>query len=197
MATYAPERPTAVTVIGWGSIVLAVLMFLGGLAGVGSVVMMSLASQQAASDLPPGFDQMVEMLQPVVPLSFLQMGIAVVMLVASILLLRLRESGRLMLEALNWFGVVYTIGMYVWFVPAFSRTAARIAETLPDQPQPGSAMLGPAASMAIGAVQLVIIGVIIWVLRSKTVRDAMLPAGPPPPSPPPEFPSPDTEGAPP
>jgi hypothetical protein len=188
MATFAPERPKAVTVVGWGSIVLAVLMFLGGVAGVAGYAVMNLTANQASSGLPPGFEQMTEIYQRTIPLSFLQLGIAVVMLVGSILLLRLQETGRLILEALNWFGVVYTIAVSAWFMPNLSRTMARAAETMPGSAGRGPAMPSLAISVAIGAVQLVIIGIIIWVLRSKTVREAMLPDNAASPPVPPEAP---------
>ncbi len=176
MTEYAPERPAAVTVIGWSSIVLAVLLFLSGLMGVASGALMQMAPPDAAN-LPPGFEEMNErmsdMLQYTIPLSFLQVGIAVVMMVGSILLLRLRETGRLMLEALNWFGLVFTIAVSAWFIPMWSRTMAEVAQKTPTGPGGGAMMVGPAVMATIGVVQVAIIIVIIWVLRSKTVRGAM------------------------
>lgn len=183
------ERPTAVTVVGWGSILLAALMFLGGVAGIAMSAMMSLASSQASTDLPPGFEQMTELFQYTIPLSFLQVGIAIVMLVGSILLLRLQETGRLILEGLNWFGAIYTIALNAWFMPRLSQVMERVAEAMPGQGGPSPAAPSQAVSLAIAAVQLVVIGIIIWVLRSKGVREAMLSGDRTPPAAPPEAPN--------
>jgi Na+-transporting methylmalonyl-CoA/oxaloacetate decarboxylase gamma subunit len=173
MSESVAERPAAVTVIGWSSIVLAVLMFLSGAMGLLGAVMMQMMPEEAAAQAPPGLEQMQDMLQYTIPLSFVQLGIAVVMMVGSILLLRLRETGRLMLEALNWFGLVFTIGLSAWFLPMWSRNMAGLAQATPGQQARGMFMMSPAVGATIGVVQVAIIVLIIWVLRSKTVRGAM------------------------
>jgi hypothetical protein len=173
MTEYAPERPAAVTVIGWSSIVLAVLFFVGGAMGLFGAVMMQMMPEEAAAQAPPGLEQMQDMLQYTIPLSFVQLGIAVVMMVGSILLLRLRETGRLMMEALNWFGLVFTIGVSAWFLPMWSRNMAGLSQAAPGQQVRGMFMIGPAVGATIGIVQVAIIILIIWVLRSKAVRAAM------------------------
>lgn len=173
MGESVAERPAAVTTIGWSSIVLAVLMFLSGAMGLFGAVMMQMMPEEAVAQAPPGLEQMQDMLQYTIPLSFVQLGIAVVMMVGSILLLRRRETGRLMMEALNWFGLVFTIGVSAWFLPTWSRNMAGLAQATPGQQARGMFMIGPAMGATIGVVQVAVIILIIWVLRSKTVRAAM------------------------
>lgn len=160
------ERPTAVTVIGVVSIIVGAIFALGGLWALVAASLPNLGGGNAAAMKMP------------VPMTIVQLLIAAVMLWASVKLLQLREVGRKTLETLNWLGVVWVLGTTLWTMskmPDLAQAAAEQQAAINPNAPPASTlgMIMMVTTMAVAVVQLVVIALLLWKLRSQDVREAM------------------------
>jgi hypothetical protein len=142
-----PERPRAVAIVGWLSVVLAVLFMLAGVTSLGTI--------RHAGAGAPGF-----VARPVVSLVF-----GLVMLAAAIQFLRLREGGRKTLVGVYWFGLAYVIFFAAWDIVFGAPVIAGGRR--------GTYVLAVSLLVIFAAIQLLVIGLILSALRSQEVRRAM------------------------
>jgi hypothetical protein len=142
-----PEAPRAVGIVGWFSIILAVLFTLAGATSLGRI--------RQAGPAAPGL-----MVRPVVSLVF---GLA--MLAAAVQFLRRREGGRKALVGVYWFGVAYVVFFAAWGIVIDVPVVA--------SGQRSTYILAVSLLVMFAAVQLVVIGLLLAALRSREVRQAM------------------------
>jgi hypothetical protein len=147
MAMSEPERPRAVGIVGWFSIILAVLFILAGATSLSTI-------RQAGA----GAGGLVA--RPVVSLAF-----GLVMLGAAVQFLRLREGGRRALIGIYWFGALYVIFFAAWDI-VFGAPAIAGGRR-------GTYLLAVGLLVIFAAIQLLVIGLILSALRSPEVRRAM------------------------
>jgi hypothetical protein len=142
-----PETPRAVGIVGWFSIILAVLFTLAGATSLGRI--------RQAEVVAPGL-----IVRPAVSLVF---GLA--MLAAAVQFLRWREGGRKALVGVYWFGVAYVVFFAAWGIALDAPEVAR--------GQRSTYILAVSLLVMFAAVQLVVIGLLLAALRSREVRQAM------------------------
>lgn len=176
------QRPTAITIIGWVSIVGGALMGLSGLMGLlaySAMQQMSGGKQPVIPDnLSPSFKMAGWMFQHFELLSYSQVGIAFLVMVAGVYFLKLREWARMILEIMSWLGLIYTIGFAMLWIPSW------IAMTTGSQAQAPAAfgIVGAIMGILVLAVFAVPLVLMIKYLRGPVVREAVQRAGLPPPS---------------
>lgn len=178
MGEYPSERPGAVTTVGVISIIVAAIFILMALSSfAGAALTKLMPSMAPAGNMPAGMENLQKMQEEAarysIPLGLLQLAIAGLMLAGAIQLLRLKESGRKLLEGLNWFGVVYVAGMALYGIGMSSRMVA----AFPNMGRPEAALPMMAGAMAgpliFAVIQLVVIALLLWQLRTPAVREAM------------------------
>jgi hypothetical protein len=163
------NRPTAVTVIGWIYIAVAILMILSSV--------MSFAVS-ATMPPPPSPDRFPSdgstrfgfwLFGHLRVVAVIQIVAALVTLAASVAFLRLQSWGRVVLELLAWLALTYDLvcGGF-WLYSAASMTS-RMPSSIP--PFPSGLFLG--TGVVIIAVFAVPIVVIIRFLRGNAIRDAV------------------------
>jgi hypothetical protein len=167
------KRPTSVTVIACIFIGIAVLMMLSG------AMAFAVFSLQKGEPFQPGPGQregpgaIVELLfRHFDLLALFQINLAVFILVASIFFLKLYAWARTALEVVSWLGLAYVIAFTVFFV------VLTVAGIFGRNSGPGGTeellftVFATVTSVVVMAFYGVPLGVIIWFLRGKTVREA-------------------------
>jgi len=105
-------------------------------------------------------------------------GAAVLMLIAAIRFLQRQDWARRALEAFSWLGLLWWTVFCVGGIVHDLHLASDITHRRVDFASPFTYTIGTAVVDGIvTAAYATVVGVIIWALRSRTVRDAMLPSG--------------------
>jgi cation transport ATPase len=168
------ERPTAVTVIGWTWLGLGGLILAGGLV-LAAVFWSALAAPEVlpgAPPLPPEAGSSVAgLLLRAYPVALALLG--VVSLVAAWAFLRRKWWARSVLEVLTWLALAYVaaslaVFLAVWLSGPLAPANLRGA-TLGDVP----GILATVAVSSTYVLLLVPLAVMVRMLRSRTVREAM------------------------
>jgi hypothetical protein len=187
------KRPVAVTALGWFFIAVGALMVLSATLGLfASAVVMGVGPQR---EIPP-FPKDAGWAGGVFTLGFRYFGVlaaaqiaaAVFTIVTAASFLKLKAWARTTLELLTWMGLAYVIGLAaLWVTMSISMGAEMAHEIAQGAPlPPGLAgafgVFGAVMGVVGTLMHAVPTGIVIWLLRSRTVRGAMLPAreAPPP-----------------
>lgn len=103
-------------------------------------------------------------------LAGVQVILAIFTLIVSIQFLRCREWARMVLEAFNWLAAVFTVCCGVFFAVVSQRMFSRF----PSKEAGYFPVVFILMSVAMMVFYIGILGIVIKVLRSPTVRDAMI-----------------------
>ena len=187
------KRPAAVTALGWIFIAVGALMVLSATFGLFTSAIMMRAVPQG--EIPP-FPKEAGWAGVVFTLVFRYFGVlaaaqiaaGVFTIVTAASFLKLKAWARTTLELLNWMELAYLIGFAILWVTVWISMSAEIPHETAQGALFPSGLFG--AFGAFGAVMGVVgilvyavpTGIVIWLLRGRTVRGAMLPTrGAPPP----------------
>jgi hypothetical protein len=169
------QRPASVTVIGLISILTAGLSILSAPLGLVMFLLMKPMGGPWTSmpaDAPWGFRLMWRMFPY---LMVLQTLVAVFALAAGIQFLRLRAWARTAFEVMYWLALIWIVGFGVYWVA----TWLSVTSTFPEQGGPPFPphffrVFGAIVGAVVTAFSAVPCGVIIWLLRGSTIRQAMV-----------------------
>jgi hypothetical protein len=122
------SRPTVVSVIGWGAVVVGILMFFSG--GMAALAASMMPSEQPVSPMssrgPIDFA-----FQNVLYFGLAQMALAIVIVMAGRALLRLRKWGGQVIQAFAAFLIVYAAVFAVYFVIEFRHQLSSTGKSPP------------------------------------------------------------------
>ncbi|MFB3880081.1 MAG: hypothetical protein ACE149_02405 [Armatimonadota bacterium] len=180
-------RPTVVVVLGWIFIGLAALTLLSAGMGLLTWGVMGALPKHAPGFPKEAMPQMAvfqNMFRYFGPLIAVQMAGAVFVIVSAAYFLKLRAWARTALEAMTWIAVIWQVVFgLVWTRVSKDMMAAMMASMPPEAaragpPIPTDMFTDLAITMAIVMVLFYLIpcAIIIWLLRGRTVREAMRPA---------------------
>ena len=173
-----PARPTAITIIAWVFIALGILMLLiASLAIAAHMLMKAMAGGNMplpAENAPAPFRFMARIFRHFDVLAYFQIALASFIMLAGYYFLKLRNWARAALEVVSWLGAAYIIGFGIFWITAWTGATATMpaAEQVPELPRLFSifgVIMGAVVTISMAAP----IGVAVWYLRSKTVRDAV------------------------
>ncbi len=176
MDALAPERPRAVTIVGWIWLVLAVLRFLNGIFGL--VVWNVGGLDRGLPFLALRSSQLrIQVLGLETWMGYAPEILVVQVLVAGTIcwaaydLLRLKAWARTTIEAASWLGILLAAaaGAYVF------TAAAKIAQETPAEAE-AIRMAGAAAWVFVGLLGAAFFGTTIYLLRRPAVGRAFEPA---------------------
>jgi len=177
------DRPLAVTIIGWIFLVIATLLIVLGVFVLLSYhVFFSSKFNQAlplAEDAPRWAKLGVVYLRYSLVSWHAATLLSVFVLVAAVQFLKLRAWARTALEVVSWLCIAGTLGSWIFLLPVWARIASEPAGA-PAKGAPAFPafnILGVATSMAYMLLSLVPAAVMIYFLRSKTVRGAFVRTG--------------------
>jgi hypothetical protein len=121
-------RPTALSVIGWGSIVVGILMFFsGGMAALSSSMIPSGPARSSPS--PPGGMDFV--FRNFLYFGLGQMGLSVVIVMAGKALLRFRRWGSIVIQAFAGLLLAYATVFTIYFAVDMQRSFSDAAKSPP------------------------------------------------------------------
>ena len=161
-------RPARVTILGWLYLVAAVLTVLSGAMGWAAFTVIREHAGGNAPLWPPSVLGRL-LFQHFGELTLAQIAIASFVGVAAVQFLRLRPWARAVLEGATWFTLAYTLAFGVFWELAWTHGPWSAPET-PTAFLIVGAIMGIAITVAIGGV----VGMLLWLLRSETVRQAMI-----------------------
>jgi hypothetical protein len=177
MSAIQKKRPTAITVIGWIFIAVAVLMiFSGGMGFVAFTFMQHMKGERPP--IPEGapfqFGVMDVVFQHFGIIALAQVALAAFIIIASIQFLRLRRWARTALEVIAWLGLVYIVGFGIFWVTSWISITSGIpvTEGAPGPP-PLFGLFGAVMGSMVALVWAVPLVVIIAFLRGKMIREAV------------------------
>jgi len=177
------DKPLAVTIIGWLFVGVGALSILGGLMMLWMWQTVLAPLWKEMPTIPPDLPAWAK-LAPlyfryfiVVPLAV--MAVSVFVLIAAVEFLKLRAWARTALEAVSWLHVAYVIGSGILWLVIWVTLSSQI----PSAGEEG--MTNRGVFMIYGVVMGMVVilfwavpaGVIIYFLRSKTVRGAFVRTG--------------------
>ena len=174
-------RPLAVTILGW---VFAVFSGMGVLGSVFVLLFWSLLSptffnefpSELPPDFPPAFGLLFGFFRYYVAIGILQTVVAGFSVFAAIQFLKLRPWSRAYFEVLSWIrlslGTLFIIVFSVGWISAVTSISTSSGEPMP--PPAVFIGFGVAITTMIMLFNGVILGGLIWLLRSKHVRPAFL-----------------------
>jgi len=186
--TTPSKRPTAVTVLGWIFIAGGALMLIGGGLGLVSFTIMGdlmRASPPPISESDPWPLRFISasLFRYTGALCLLQLLVATLTIISAANFLRLRAWARAALEAITWLGLIGAIGFGIFWVTWWLGMTARISTEFADSglamPIPGFTAFGAIAGSLGTAFYAAPCVLLIWLLRGRTVRQAMDPHPPP------------------
>ncbi|MDX1504013.1 MAG: hypothetical protein R3325_16765 [Thermoanaerobaculia bacterium] len=174
------RRPGMVTALGW--IWIGLSLFIAAptamtglmmLATDGEVPRLPVAGTPGgASELGPItwlFDHFGTVL-------LLQLAVAFLILVAAIGLFRLKAWARTTLEALSWVGLALLLAWNAWFLRFWLAMTADLPELASgDLPATLVRAFGVMATLLGVVFYCAILGTLLWMLRHRTVREAVAP----------------------
>jgi hypothetical protein len=177
--TAQAQRPASVTGIAWTFIASAVIMLLSGLISLGAGGTIRAMTQQmmaqspgAAAHLPWQLRIMLGLIEYFTLVTWIQIALSIVALVAGIELLRCRAWARAVLEGLTWLALIATLAVGALWLWGWLSLTPVMPEGLPLTPglrMTGAAMV--AVIVVVGAAPLVFL---IRALRRPAVHAAML-----------------------
>ena len=187
--TAEAKRPTAVTALGWIFIAGGALTLIGGgLAVVSFTIMGDImrASPPPISESDPLPLRLIStnLFRYTGALCLLQLLVASLTIISAANFLRLRAWARAALEAITWLGLIGAIGFGIFWVTWWLGMSARVCTEFADSgmamPIPGFTAFGAIAGSLGTLTYAAPCVLLIWLLRSPTVRQAMQPHLPPP-----------------
>jgi hypothetical protein len=110
------SRPTVVSVIGWGAIVVGILMFFSG--GMAALAASMMPPEGPVSPMPSR-GPIDFVFENVLYFGLAQMGLVIVIVMAGRALLRLRKWGAQVIQAFAAFLIVYAAVFAVYFAIEF------------------------------------------------------------------------------
>ena len=177
MSAIQKKRPTAITVIGWIYIAVAVLMiFSGGMGFVAFSFMQDIKGERPPTpeDTPFPFGVMDVVFQHFDLLALAQVALAAFIIIASIQFLRLRRWARTALEVIAWLGLVYIVGFGIFWVTSWISITSGIPATEgASGPPPLFNVFGAVMGSMVMLFWAIPLVVIIAFLRGKTIREAV------------------------
>ena len=174
-----PARPVMLTVLGW------IWVALGGLFTLISLFVATaflLMPGEFAPRFPEGADESDMPSMAMIEWAFghfekilvLQILVPVAMLLGGVFLLRRRAWARALLEGISWLGMAYTLLFTGWFIYHWlASTAVGPTDTAVDPALPFFRFMGVAAALLSVLFYAGPLGVLIWMLRHRTVRGAL------------------------
>jgi len=160
----ASERPVCVTVIGWGTMAVALLMaFSGMMAALGSLAMPDLDPERTRQ-IPMHF-----VFAHFALFATAQVGVAALLLFAGRALLQGRRWAARVVEVAAWLGLAYLVLGMAWFAWEL-RAGLSEAPRLPDAPFVAMVVLVGVFTVFFWGTPLVLT---IRSLRSDRVREAL------------------------
>ncbi len=160
----AGDRPVCLTVIGWGTIAVATLAIFSG---VMSAIMFSTIEadfRSARGPQPRGF-----LFDNFALLSVLQALVGILLVFAGRGLLSLRRWASTVIEGVSWLALVYAVGFSAYFLFDFVGSSSESSRPIPTSFIVVMGM-GVFFTLVFWGVPL---GLTIWNLRSKRVRDVL------------------------
>ncbi|MEK6690913.1 MAG: hypothetical protein AABY78_06400 [Nitrospirota bacterium] len=151
-------------------------MIFGGIVGliVYNVIEQAGGVPPVPENAPEPIKIMAVIFQNLDLLSFLQIVLAIFMLIAGIQFLRLRAWARTALEVICWIGLIFSVGFGIFWVASW-------ASITPDLPVAEGTLRQTKIINIIGMLMGIIV-IVVWVvpiivitkvLRGKTIREAV------------------------
>ncbi len=170
-------RPTSVTVIGWLSIGLAAFMMLSAGMGLFSAIMIEQATggqfPKAVGGAPGMLHVVMGIFRYFKLLAAAQLVVAAAVIIAGIRFLALRAWARTALEVFYWVSLLYVVGFGSFWLISWVSAVSQIPATEQPPIEPAVfSLFGIVMGLAVMLMWAVPLGVVIWVLRGRTVREA-------------------------
>ncbi len=160
---FEEKRPTCVTVIGWAWIVIGGLTSLSAIMALFASLVIGQMSQAhlEAQESIPGIFRFFPLL------AIVQIGVAVLWLVAGINFLKLKPWSRSILEASSWLLLLFVIGFGIFWLFGWVSMASGHGPR-------GFDVMGAVMGVVITGIYAVPLGIMVKYLRGHKVRTAMI-----------------------
>ena len=165
-------RPTGITIIAWLWIATGVLMGLSAAMG-GLAYSIMQDAPKLDSNLPSEFGLLGFVLENIGLLIALQCVVVLISIWAGASLLRLRAWAKVAIEGLSWLGLLYIVGFGVYWLSVWFSIGGRMSG---DSGESGLDMvqtIGAVTGVVVTLTFAVPLGVMVWYLRGREVRDAI------------------------
>ena len=172
------KRPAVVTFVGWAYVLVSLLMLLSGLMGIVAVILVEAAGREglpkALEGAPAMFYVTLVFVRHFGALAFLQVVVASLVLFCAAKFMRLRAWARSALELFTWLSLLGLLSSGFLVVRAWLKMTSEMPPAMTAPLSSGSfTLLGAALWGAFMLLLAACAGLLLWALRSRTVREAV------------------------